>query len=157
MRVLVTGVAGRVGANVVRRLSASGVEVRAMVMPGDAQAAKISALPGARIVHADLSDQPSIDAACRGVTHVVHLAAFMVSSGITERFHEINGMGTLRLLEGVLRSGVDLQRFVLASSDGTYCPGAPSDVPLTEDSRQEPSPAPERRLCSGGCLTHQHA
>lgn len=157
MNVLVTGAAGRVGANVVRRLSASGVAVRAMVMPGDLQAAKIAALRGVELVEADLSDRSAVDLACRGATHVIHLAAYMVPSGSTERFYEINAMGTLRLLESALRSGVELQRFVLASSDGTYRPGAPPEVPLTEDSKQEPADYYGTSKLLGEVILRNHA
>lgn len=140
MRVLVTGAAGRVGANVVRKLVSSGIQVQAMVMPGDPNATKLQAFPGVRVVEADLGDQAAIDIACEGVTHVVHLAAQLVRGNTpVDRFYDVNAFGTLRLLEGALRRGADLERFVLASSDGTYRPGDPPAVPLTESAPQVPA------------------
>lgn len=140
MRILVTGASGRVGANVVRRLVASGADVVAMVMPADPQAIKLESLTGAHIVEADLGDQAGIDAACHGITHVIHLGAQLVrETTAVERFYDINAFGTLRLLEALLRANGGVERFVLASTDGTYRPGAPPAVPLTEDAPQEPA------------------
>lgn len=140
MRVLVTGAAGRVGANMVRRLTAAGTDVKAMVMPGDPLRSKLAPFPDVEIVEADLGDQPAIDAACKNVTHVVHLAAQLIRGDTpVDRFFDVNAFGTLRLLEGVVKAGVPIERFVLASSDGTYRPGAPPTVPLTEDAPQEPA------------------
>lgn len=111
-----------------------------MVQPGDPQRAKLEAFPGLRIVEADLGDQAAIDAACQEVTHVVHLAAQLVRGATpVDRFYDVNALGTLRLLEGALHSGAGLERFVLASSDGTYRPGRPPARPLREDTWQEPA------------------
>ncbi|MEU3274242.1 NAD(P)-dependent oxidoreductase [Saccharomonospora sp. NPDC006951] len=140
MKVLVTGATGRVGANVVKRLAVSGVAVRAMVTPGDAKKAKIEDLPNVELAEADLRDQNSVSRACRGVTHVVHLAAQMVLGGMpVDRFYDINSLGTLRLLEGVLADSDRFERFVLASTDSTYRPGKPPKLPLTEDVEQVPT------------------
>lgn len=140
MRVLVTGATGRVGGTLVQRLVSSGIEVKAMVMPDDPQAAKLAAFPAVEVVEADLRDQDGIDAACREVTHVVHLAAQLVRGDTpVDRFYDVNAFGVLRVLEGVVHAGLTVERFVLASSDGTYRPGAPPAVPLTEDVTQEPA------------------
>lgn len=139
MRVLVTGATGRVGANMVNRLLASGAEVKAMVMPDDPQAAKLAGRSDVEIVEAGLTDQAAIDFACRDVTHVVHLAAQLVRGDTpVDRFFDINAFGTLRLLEGVVKAG-GVERFLLASTDGTYRPGDPPTVPLSEDSPQQPA------------------
>lgn len=139
MRALVTGATGRVGANMVKRLITTGAEVRAMVMPNDPQVRKLTSMAGVEIVEADLSDQAAVDHACREVTHVIHLAAQLVRGDTpVDRFYDINTMGTLRLLEGVVRAG-GVERFVLASTDGTYRPGDPPSVPLTEETSQVPA------------------
>ncbi|KAA9164953.1 NAD(P)-dependent oxidoreductase [Amycolatopsis acidicola] len=139
MKVLVTGASGRVGANMVRRLTAAGAEVRAMIPPGDPQAPKLAAFPQVQVVEADLGDQAAINVACKGVTHIVHLAAQLMRGDTpVDRFYDINAFGTLRLLEGAVQCGNRLERFVLTSSDGTYRPGAPPAVPLTEDVPQLP-------------------
>ena len=140
MRILVTGAAGRVGANLVKRLVTAGMNVTAMVMPADPQAAKLASLASVRIVEADLGDQASVDVACEGVTHVAHLAAQLVRGDTpVDKFYDTNALGTLRVLEGALRRGAGIERFVLVSTDGTYRPGDPPAVPLTEDVIQEPA------------------
>lgn len=140
MRVLVTGASGRVGANMTRRLLAAGIDVKAMVMPGDPQAGKLAAFPDVEVVEASLQDQAALNRACRDVTHVVHLAAQLVRADTAvDAFYDVNAFGVLRLLEGVVHAGLGVERFVLASSDGTYRPGAPPAVPLTEAAPQQPA------------------
>ncbi|MEU6646091.1 NAD(P)-dependent oxidoreductase [Saccharomonospora sp. NPDC046836] len=158
MNVLVTGASGRVGANMVRRLVAEGIDVKAMVIPGDPQVAKLARFRDVPIVEADLGDQESVDAACKGVTHVVHLAAQLVRGDTpVDRFYDTNALGTLRLLEGIVRSGVPLERFVLASSDGTYRPGAPPAIPLREDVPQLPGDYYGTSKLLGEVILRNHA
>jgi UDP-glucose 4-epimerase len=139
MSVLITGASGRVGANVVYELVAAGRAVAAMVMPGDPLRRKLDLIDGLEVVEADLSDQAAINSAVKSRTAVVHLAA-QLGRGETpvDKFFDVNAFGTLRLLEAVVRQAPDIERFVLASTDGTYCPGAPSARPLREDSPQTP-------------------
>jgi nucleoside-diphosphate-sugar epimerase len=158
MSVLVTGASGRVGANVVKRLVEAGHEVTAMVPPADPQAAKLADFPSVRIAEADLRDQGSIEVACEGVTRVVHLAAQLVR-GTTpvDEFYDINALGTLRLLEGALRCGGGLERFVLISTDGTYRPGDPPAVPLLESAPQEPAEYYGTSKLLGEVILRNHA
>ncbi|WP_083459902.1 NAD-dependent epimerase/dehydratase family protein [Jiangella muralis] len=158
MRVLVTGAAGRVGANMVKRLVTSGADVRAMILPGDPHRPKLDAFPAVDVVEADLGDQRAIDHACRDVTHVVHLAAQLIRGDTpVDRFYDVNALGTLRLLEGVLRSSAKPERFVLASSDGTYRPGRPPEWPLRERSRQEPADHYGTSKLLGEVILRNHA
>lgn len=157
MKVLVTGASGRVGANMVRRLLAAGAEVRAMVMPDDPQAAKLAGLSDVEVVAADLTDQAGIDAACKGVTHVVHLAAQLVRGDTpVDRFYDVNALGTLRLLEGVVHAG-GVERFLLASTDGTYRPGDPPSVPMDENTPQEPADYYGTAKLLGEVILRNHA
>ncbi|WP_162606252.1 NAD-dependent epimerase/dehydratase family protein [Jiangella asiatica] len=158
MRVLVTGAAGRVGTNMVKRLVGEGVDVRAMVLPSDPQLSKLDAFPDVDVVEADLVDQAAIDRACRDVTHVVHLAAQLVrGDSPADRFYDVNAFGTLRLLEGVVHAGAGVERFVLASSDGTYRPGKPPERPLREKSWQEPADYYGTSKLLGEIILRNHA
>lgn len=139
MKVLVTGAAGRVGANVVKRLCDAGADVRALVLPGDAHVGKLSGFAGLEIVEGDLADQRAVDRACDGVTHVIHLAAQMVRGDTpVDRFYDVNTLSTLRLLEAVRDATPRVERFVLASTDATFRPGDAPPVPLTESAPQRP-------------------
>ncbi len=113
--------------------------MRAMIQPEDPQGKKLTDMAGLDVVEADLGDQSALDSACRGVTHIVHLGAQLVRRDTpVDRFYDVNAFGTLRLLEAAVRNG-GVERFVLASTDGTYRPGNPPEVPLTERSPQEPA------------------
>ncbi|WP_157553315.1 NAD-dependent epimerase/dehydratase family protein [Jiangella gansuensis] len=157
MRVLVTGATGRVGTNMIMRLITAGAEVKAMVLPGDPHGSKLDAFPDVEVVEADLTDQTAVDVACRDVTHVVHLAAQLMRGDTpVDRFYDINAFGTLRLLEGVVRAG-GIERFVLASSDGTYRPGRPPARPLRENSWQQPADYYGTSKLLGEIILRNHA
>jgi len=139
-KVLVTGAAGRVGANVCMRLSEEGALVRAMVLPGDPLAGRLKGLKNVEIVEADLTNQESVTAAVDGVTHIIHLAVQMIRGNTPfDQFYEINAFGTLRLLLAAAQMG-NIERFVLASTDGTYRPGDINrENPIKETSPQLPA------------------
>ncbi len=142
----------------VKRLVNTQIPVRAMVAPGDPQRKKLDGFADIEIVEADLKDQARIVDACRGVSHVVHLAAQLVRGDTpVDEFYDTNAFGTLRLLEGVLRSGADIERFVLASTEGTYRPGAPPATPLTEDVVQEPADYYGTSKLLGEIILRNHA
>lgn len=140
MKVLVTGATGRVGRNVVSRLASEGTAIRALVRRGSSRLEDISSFPTVEIFEGSLLDQESVNDACKGVTHVIHLAAqIALGDHPVDQFYETNSFSTLRLLEGVLRFGDDPQQFVFASTDSTYRPGRPPEVPLLETTKQNPS------------------
>lgn len=140
MTVLVTGATGRLGANVVSRIAMHGMEVRALVRPGAERVRKIDQIPSVQVVEGDLHCQESLDRACEGVSHVVHLAAQMVvGTRPVDEFYDINTLGTLRLLESFIRNGLNIERFILASTDSVYRPGDPPGVPLREDMELVPA------------------
>lgn len=141
VRILLTGATGRVGANVARRLHSENHDIRALVVPNDPQRPKLDGLECLEIVEGGLQDLDACAEACRDVELVIHLAAQLVrGSTPVDDFFNINALGTLRLLEGLVDQGRigGAARFVLASTDGTYRPGAPSAVPIVEVSPQHP-------------------
>jgi nucleoside-diphosphate-sugar epimerase len=134
MKVLVTGATGKVGANLVRRLVSEGVPTRAMLMPADPLAGKLAALPDLDVVQGDLLRPETLDRVVHGVTHIVHLAGQLPGAWVApETYFDVNAFGTFRLLAATVRERVRLERFVLASTDGVYRPGAPPSIPLAED------------------------
>lgn len=135
-KVLVTGVAGRVGSTLARHLVRAGYEVRGMVRPGGR--VPHSAIAGeVELVEASLTDTDALTQAVAHCDIVVHLAAQMVIGDTpVEEFFDVNVGGTLRLLEASAAQHV--RRFVLASTDNVYRPGDPPSEPIAEAHPQMP-------------------
>jgi len=129
--VLVTGAAGFVGLNIVRRLATEGATVVALARRApDAETRRFLA-PVAnlvRFVMGDVRDRAGLAALAQreGVRRIVHGAA--VTSAEAERadpasFVDVNLGGTLNVLEAARR--IEAERVVLISSSAVY--GAPAD------------------------------
>lgn len=73
--VLVTGAAGFIGRRLIDRLVGGGVEVAALLLPGEAVPEPWG--EGVRIVRGDVCDPDSVDRALDGVATVFHLAALV--------------------------------------------------------------------------------
>ena len=79
--ILITGATGTVGSEVVKRLSAEGVQVRAVTRnPGKAD---IIRLPQVEVVKGDFEDADSIRRACSGVDR-----AFLVTNSTERTEHQ---------------------------------------------------------------------
>ncbi len=110
--ILLTGATGTVGSALLRRLTADGHPVRALVREqrrlGD-QRVRV------QIALGDLSDPPSFRNALRGVDTVVHRAA-SIRDQPRGSIEELNAVATLRLVRAAERAGV--RRFVFFSAMG---------------------------------------
>ena len=107
MRVFVTGGTGFLGGKVVRRLVERGDSVRALVRD-PARSQELVDL-GCEVVEGDLSDEPALVAALRGVSAVVHTAALQelgVPDSRRAALVETNVCGTERMLGAALTAGV---------------------------------------------------
>lgn len=121
MKILVTGSNGRIGANLVRRLLRQGHQVRGFVFPGDAsRARKLDGLANVELVTGDLRDYAAVERAVRGVDAVYHIAAAFASPHDNIEYLQINGLGTLHLLEAIRAHAPDLQRLVYACTEAVY-------------------------------------
>jgi len=122
-RVLVTGAAGYVGREVVRRLLASGKKVTGL--------ARNRANPECDSIRADLADAPSLARALanRAFDSILHLASLPGDTGDPQQMVAVNVTGFLNLLEYARRAGAG--RVVLASSISAYgwYPGTRFDPP----------------------------
>jgi len=131
LRILVTGGAGFIGSNFVRRTLADaypgleGADVvvyDALTYSGNRQnLAPVADSPRFSFVHADIRDRDALDAQLPGVDAIVHFAAEShVDRSVLDAgpFVETNVVGTQRLLDAALRAGVP--RVVHVSTDEVY-------------------------------------
>lgn len=130
-RALVSGAAGFVGANLVRRLLADGHEVHTLDRPGGS-GWRLAEIRGDLVGHeADVRDADAVSGAVRSARPdwIFHLAAHGAYSWQTDvrRMVEANLLGTVNLLEAGAEVG--FEAFVQAGSSSEYGfrAGAPSE------------------------------
>jgi len=132
--VLVTGGAGAIGSNLSRRLAELGAQVIILDDLSSAERWNVPSLPGILLVEGDVLDEVKLKRVFFERPQLVfHLAAFFANQNSVdypERDLMVNGMGTLRLLEYSVFTGVE--RFIYASS-GCSIYGSAAPLPLRED------------------------
>jgi UDP-glucose 4-epimerase len=134
VRVVVTGGAGFIGANLCRVLAGQpGVD--AIVALDDLSTgtrANLAGVAGVELVEASILDSDALDATFEGTNAVVHLAARpSVPRSLADPFasHQANATGTAAVLEAARRAAVG--HVVVASSSSVY--GANPTLPKRED------------------------
>jgi hypothetical protein len=132
--VLVTGGAGAIGSNLTRALAEGGARVVVFDDLSSAERWNVPSLPNVMFVEGDILDEVKLKRVFFERPHMVyHLAAFFANQNSVdhpERDLMVNGMGTLRLLEYSVFTGVE--RFIYASS-GCSIYGSSAPLPLEED------------------------
>ncbi len=135
-RVLVTGGAGFIGANLVRRLQAADYDVRILDDFRTGRAEYVDGL-GADVVPGPIGDTALVTACAGDVDAIVHLAAAgsVVDSVVDPVANfEANVRGTFNVLNAARAAGVD--RVVFSSTGGALIGNAPPPV----DERSLPRP-----------------
>jgi dTDP-glucose 4,6-dehydratase len=148
VRILVTGGAGFIGSNFVRRTledaypgleDAEVVVYDALTYSGNlANLEPVENSPRYAFVHGDIRDEALLDRTLPGVDAIVHFAAEShVDRSVRDAgpFVETNVVGTQRLLDAALRAGVG--RIVHVSTDEVY--GSIAEGSWTEDRPLEPN------------------
>jgi UDP-glucose 4-epimerase len=133
--VLVTGGAGAIGSNLVRKLTE--LETKRITIIDNLSSSyewNIPKGPKIRFIEGDILDDEKLKWAFKDKPHIVyHLAAHFANQNSVDNPETdlmVNGMGTLKVLEHAHLVGVE--RFVYASSGcGIY--GADSEIPFEED------------------------
>ena len=159
VKVVVTGGAGFIGANLCRHLAShdSVTEVIAFDNLSNGRVANLDGI-AAELVRGDVRDPEALDGVCEGAASIVHLGALgSVPRSIDDPLasHDSNATGTLQVLEAARRAG-DVHTIV-ASSSSVY--GATPDLPKHEDLPTRPmSPYAVSKLATEWyAMTFQHS
>lgn len=134
--ILVLGGAGYIGSHTVKRLLKRGDRV---VVYDDLSQGHREAVPDAPLEQGDISDVERLAGVMKQykVDAVIHFAAHCyVGESVEEpaKYYHNNVAGTLRVLEAMLREGVD--KIIFSSSAATF--GIPPANPITEAMPQNP-------------------
>jgi UDP-glucose 4-epimerase len=133
MKVVVTGGAGFIGANLCGTLVRRGCSpVVAFDDLSTGDAANLDDIAGVELVEASILDRDALAAALEGAGAIVHLAARpSVPRSLADPVatHEVNATGTVRVLEAARASGTG--HVIVASSSSVY--GANPKLPKSED------------------------
>ena len=129
MKVLITGAAGRLGYEAVKLCIREGFEVRAFDLP-QVNWRHLEALDGVEPFKGDITDNKSVQEACKDIDCVIHLAALLpprteTSRDLTQR---INVEGTRTLLDSLNH----VPRIIFTSSIATYGVTAKEIPPIGE-------------------------
>jgi len=119
--VFVTGGSGYVGRNLIRRLVADGLRVRALAR-SEASSAKVAAL-GAEPVRGDILDRASLESAMTGCDWLIHAAADTAHGAFAAHQHHTNLEGTRNVLNAARAAGIT--RAVHVSTEAVLLSGAP--------------------------------
>ena len=137
-RYLVTGGAGFIGSHLCERLCAAGHAVRVLDNLSTGRRENLAAILGElEFVEGDIRDAALLAEVVQQVDCVLHHAAIASVPASVEQplvEQDVNGVGTLRLLEAARQAGV--RRVVFASSAAVY--GNNPQMPQREDLPLEP-------------------
>ncbi|HAF11095.1 MAG TPA: LPS biosynthesis protein WbpP [Chloroflexi bacterium] len=146
---LVTGGAGFIGSNLVRRLVETGAGVRVVDDLSTGKRENLAGLSGVEIVQGDLCEMP-LKGVLEGIDVIFHLAAVpSVPRSVADpmRSHAASATATLRLLEAA--RDAEVRRFITSSSSSVY--GDAAELPVSEAAPTSPrSPYAVGKLAAEG-------
>ena len=134
-RALVTGGAGFIGSNIVKRLLVLGIDC--VVLDNLSSGYRENLLQGTTFIEGDIRDRITIEQAMFGCDLVFHLAASVGNKRSIEDpvfDSAVNLLGTLNVLEAARRHGIE--RIVFSSSAAVY--GEMKNIPIRENHPQDP-------------------
>lgn len=153
-KTIVTGGAGFIGANLVRKLSSTGREV--VVFDNLTRGSSTYLPDGMELIQGDILDVPFLEKSFGGAHEVIHLAAY---GSVVESVNdpapnfEINVRGTFNVLDAARRASAE--KVIFASTGGALIGNA--TPPVDEGSLPKPiSPYGSSKLC-GEAYCHSFA
>ena len=136
MHILITGISGRIGANLAKSLLDAGHSVRGLIWERDRRIEKFADMD-VELVEGTITSAEDVAMAVDGVDAIYHLGAAFQGGGpfTNSEYFEINVRGTFNMLEAAQALGSKLQQFVFASSDALYSKYTPTGIaePIRED------------------------
>jgi nucleoside-diphosphate-sugar epimerase len=134
-RILVTGGAGAIGSNLTKALAGLGAGLVIVLDDfSSAQRWNVPSLPGVLFVEGSILDEVKVKRVFFEKPEIIfHLAAFFANQNSLDHPESdlaVNGMGTLKMLEYSVLTGVE--KFIYASS-GCSIYGSSSPLPLKEE------------------------
>lgn len=167
MRVLVTGITGRIGANLAAALVERGHHVRGLVWARDARVAKLEGL-GVELEYGSLTEPADVDRCAASMEVIYHLGGAFQGGGpfTTDEYFEINVRGTYLMLEAARREHAagTLRQILFASTDALYdkyVPGGMTEPIHPDRTPREPkgwyalSKSMGEELCAGYARTYK--
>ena len=150
---LVTGGAGFIGSHIVDHALSAGHQVR-VLDDGTSSGDYVQNIQDSNLslMHASIMDPQALDEACCGVDYVLHLGALISvpeSMDQPEAYHQINTIGTLRVLDACVKHKV--KAMVLSSSAAIY--GDDPVMPKKEDMLPRPLSPYALSKYDGECYT----
>ncbi len=130
MKILITGITGRIGAQLARALAAQGHDLRGLVWPQDPTVERLAGLP-IELIEGSLTNAGDVHRAVAGVEAICHLGAAFQAGGpfSNDDYMEINVRGTFNMLEAAVANEATLRHFFFASSDALYSKYLPGGIP----------------------------
>ncbi|NJR67758.1 MAG: HAD-IB family hydrolase [Synechococcales cyanobacterium CRU_2_2] len=113
---LITGIGGCVGQQVMRRAVQQGMRVRGLQRSPDRE--NFAETLGVEMLQGDITDPDVLAKVCEGVDIVVHAAAIVKESGELDEFRQVNVVGSVALAKAAQAAGV--KAFVQVSSVVVY-------------------------------------
>jgi UDP-glucose 4-epimerase len=151
-RVLITGGAGFIGSHLAEALLSLGADVAVLDDLSTGRRENLKYIERAQLIEGSVLDADALARAMRGARYVFHQAAAVsVSRSVEEPllFHDINGRGTLNVLEAARAAGVG--RVMFAASSSAY--GDSEVLPKVETMQSLPkSPYAATKLYGEGLM-----
>ncbi len=111
-RVLITGAGGFLGHHLANALAGEGVEVTGLLLPDEDDTRLNKEIT---VIRGDLTHPRSFEDSVRDFDRIYHLAAVLTADE-PDMFSRVNVDGTIHLIEACKKNGLQLKRFLFASS-----------------------------------------